>query len=103
MSERDEDPDAMIFRAAIPGRISGSSPRPAGVPWLAPGRGALEVSVLLSALAILVPVCSLGAVVSAVVSRRSGSPRWLAALIAAIWCGMLGVVVRYVIGIELVP
>lgn len=70
---------------------------------LAPGRGFLELSVLLSAAAILVPLCCPGAVVAAVAARRAGNRRWLAAVLAAVWCGLLGIFLRGIVGMGIAP
>lgn len=103
MSDHDDDPTSVIFRASIPGRPSNLSASRDSLVWQAPGRVALELSILLSALAILVPVCALGAIPAALVARRSGNSRWLAALIAGVWCLLLGVVVRGLTGMGLFP
>lgn len=102
--DRAEDPAARIFRAAIPGRpgnVGDGQPRIAVL--FAPGRGALEASVILSALTLLVPVCCVGAVGFATVARRAGNRRWLAALVAGVWCGVLGLALRAVLGMGVVP
>jgi hypothetical protein len=70
---------------------------------MAPGRRALELSVLCSAIAMLVPVCVLGAVPAALVARRRGNSRALAAVIAGIWCGFLGIVFRQMLGLGVFP
>jgi hypothetical protein len=36
-------------------------------------------------------------------SRRQGSTRWAAALAAALWCGVLGVVLRVVLRERILP
>jgi hypothetical protein len=109
-----EEPTEILFRAALPGRPSrlvrppdpgrGGSGRPDGGTLLfAPGRAALEAAVLLAALAILVPLCAPPALACALVARRRDNPRWLAALVAAAWCGLLGVVVRLALGVAVAP
>jgi len=99
----EENPTDAIFRAAIPGRLSGFSRRRDTLLWQAPGRAPLEVSVLASAIAILIPICVVVAIPAALVARRAGNGRWLAALLAAIWCGLLGSAVRYLLGVGLIP
>ena len=96
-----------IFRAALPGwntAISGrnrDAERAAAL--FAPGRGRLECSILLSALAMLVPVAAVGAVTFAVLARRAGNPRWRAAIAAALWCGLVGITLRSGLGLGMVP
>ncbi len=107
MPERDErpTPSQRILRSAIGGRPSRMEPEtstPVDEFW-APGRGALECSVVLSALAILVPLLFVGAVSCAWLARRRGHPRWLIATIAAVWCGFLGAFIRYGTGLPIVP
>lgn len=107
MSERYEPPSrsSRIFRTAIGGRPSRLHPdgdARADELW-APGRGMLELSVLASALTILVPVLVLGAIGCAVVARRRGHPRGTVALVAAVWCLLLGVALRHVVGLPIVP
>jgi len=69
----------------------------------APGRARLEAAVLLAALAILVPVLAPAGVGAALTARSAGHPRWLAALVAALWCGLLGAALRGAVGMELLP
>jgi hypothetical protein len=69
----------------------------------APGRSSLEWSVALSAIAIVAPVCSLGAAGFAIRCRRAGGQRWRAALLAAVWCGLIGIAFRRVGGLGLIP
>jgi|GEM_PF-2934425 len=100
-----EDPVEILFRAALPGRPSALLPPPdpgRSVLLFAPGRLALEGAVLLAAAAILVPLCAPGGMACALAARRKGNPRWLAALAAAAWCGVLGVVVRLALGLSVV-
>jgi hypothetical protein len=98
----DDEPTEIIFRAALPGRPGALLP-PAdrgGAPLLfAPGRLALEAAVLLAALAILVPLCAPGAMACALTARHRGNRRGLAALVAAVWCGVLGLVLRRALGL----
>ena len=101
------DNDERIFRAAVtnwPSKLSGPYAPAAAAPHIpAPGRGWLELSVLASAIAIIVPISSALALVSAVLARRAASPKWRAAAGAAVWCGLLGLVVRTGLGGGLIP
>ena len=68
-----------------------------------PGRAALEWAVLCAAAALLFPELAVVSVAFALRSRRQGSSRWAAALAAALWCGLLGVVLRVMLGERIVP
>ena len=106
MSDRhlDEDDGARLLRASLSGWQTGVSRRAERAsPLFDPGRGRLELAVLLSAAAMLVPVAAFPALVAAVSARRAGNPRAVAACLAAIWCGMLGLVVRGVVNIGPIP
>jgi hypothetical protein len=98
-------PDADLFRAAVPGWSSAlrSRARPGGNELLAPGRKWLEVCVGLSAFAIVVPALILAAVPCALRARALYNRRWLAAVMAACWCGLLGVLFRGWLGVGLFP
>lgn len=91
-----------LLRTAISGRPSGLGGKEP-LPMFAPGRPALEAAVLLAALAILVPALGIGAVGFAWRAHRRGNRRWLAALLAAVWCVGLGIVLRRAGGLPLVP
>jgi len=69
----------------------------------APGRARLEAAVALAALAILVPALAPAGAGVALTARRAGNPRWLAALLAALWCGLLGASMRGAVGMGLLP
>lgn len=99
----DEDPVSAVFRAAISGRpaLHPRTSQSSGV-W-APGRGSLEWSVLFAALGLLAPVMTPAAAVFALRARRSGNPRWLAALLSSGWCLILGVFLRNAVGMGLLP
>jgi hypothetical protein len=106
MSDRygGEDAGAAVFRAALPGRPSGLTRQAHfGATLLAPGRGAFEAALVLAAFALLVPLCSPCALAAAVLARRAKHPRWLAAALAAAWCGLLGGAFRGMIGLGLAP
>jgi len=98
-------PADRLVRAGLPGRPSGMTPvRSQGIDdvWT-PGRPSLEWAVVLAALGILVPVVALGSAGFALRARRQGSPRWLAALLASLWCLGLGLVLRRAGGIGVFP
>jgi len=101
----DDRPEDRLLRASIPGRPTGvwRSPRVSIDDIWAPGRPALEVSVLLSAVAMVVPVAGLGACAFAWQARRRGNGRATLALVAACWCILLGVVLRLALGLAVVP
>jgi hypothetical protein len=102
---QDDDADARIFRAALPGWQSGLS-RPKSdraAVLFAPGRGYLELSIALSAVAIIIPLCAVGAFVASRFARRAGNDRWRAAMIASVWCAFLGVVLRAALGLGVLP
>jgi hypothetical protein len=99
-----DDDGARIFRASLPGWQSTlRRPRNGGAALFAPGRGRLELSVMMSAFALVVPLCALPALGCALLARRAGSGRWLAASVAAAWCGLLGLAFRVVAGMGSVP
>jgi hypothetical protein len=103
-----EDPGARIFRAALPGwqsTLSRSADRRAAraEALFAPGRGYLEGAILFDAFAILAPMCGVAAIALALLARRAGNRRWLAATLAGVWCAFLGVVVRSAMGFPVVP
>jgi hypothetical protein len=101
-----EDPTEIIFRAALPGRPSRltAPPDPHRARLLfAPGRLQLEAAILLAALAILVPLAAPGAGACALAARRKGNRRWLAAFLAATWCGLLGIALRRALAVPLLP
>lgn len=86
--------------------IGGRRNRPVGAGHMlppAPGRTALELSVVCSAIALLAPVAALAAGALAVVARRTGSSVWARALAAAIWCGFLGLAIRGALGAGVLP
>jgi len=68
-----------------------------------PGRAPLEWSILCSAVGLLFPALALVGAGFALRARRQGSPRWLAAFLIALWCALLGSVVRLAIGFGLLP
>jgi hypothetical protein len=68
-----------------------------------PGRASLQWSIILSAFTILVPMLAIGAIWFALRCRREKGPRWLAALLAACWCTLLGVAFRLFGGLPIIP
>jgi len=48
-------------------------------------------------------VCSALALGAALLARRATNRRWLAAALAAVWCGFLGLLVRTALGGGFVP
>jgi len=105
MSEPDDDPWAQIVRAAIPGRprLAPDRRESEAPPVWQPGRAAVEWSILCSALGILFPLLALIGAGFALRARRQGSGRWLASLLAALWCAVLGGFVRLAVGFGLFP
>ena len=91
MSERDDEPAVnRVFRAAIPGRLTGLS-RTSDVPSvLAPGRGWLELAVVLAAVALRFPLSGLAAAAASICAGRRGNGRWVAALVMSVWCSVFG-------------
>jgi hypothetical protein len=69
----------------------------------APGRSSFDWAVLLAALALLIPVSGLASVLFAERSRRRGYPRWKAAMAIGIWCLVLGVSLRAVMHVGVLP
>jgi hypothetical protein len=101
-----EDTTEIIFRAALPGRPSRLMTPPdrdRATVLFAPGRLQLEGAILLAATAILIPLAAPGAGACALAARRKGNPRWLAAFLAATWCGLLGMALRRALGVHILP
>jgi len=105
MSEPDDDPWPQIVRAATPGRPRlAPSRREIDTPLVwQPGRAAVEWSILCGAVGLLFPLLALIGAGFALRARRQGSTRWLAALLAALWCAVLGGIVRLAVGFGLFP
>lgn len=68
-----------------------------------PGRALAEWSVLLSAVALLFPVCGVLAAGLAVRAGVKRSPRFVKILVAAIWCTALGVFARVSLSMGVLP
>ncbi len=60
----------------------------------ASGRSSFDWAVLFAAVALVFPVSGLVGVVFAERSRRKGYRRWKSALAIAIWCTVLGLILR---------
>jgi hypothetical protein len=100
----EERPHGWLYRSMVPGRPATAKRARVDIAWLwAPGRAALEMAVILSAFAILVPVLAAPAIAFALRARSRGHTRWLAVAGAALWCGLLGIVVRTGLGLGIVP
>jgi hypothetical protein len=100
----EERPHGWLYRSMVPGRPSGTRPAKVDIALLwAPGRAALEIAVILAALAIIVPIVAAPAVLFAMRARRRGHPRWLAVAGASVWCAFLGIAVRVGLGLGFVP
>lgn len=69
----------------------------------APGRSSFDWAVLFAAVALVLPVSGLVGVVFAERSRRKGYTRWKSAMAVAIWCMVLGVMLRGVLRIGVFP
>jgi hypothetical protein len=67
------------------------------------GRASFEWAVLFSAVALVFPISGIAALLFAERSRRNGYDRWRAAMAVAPWCLLLGVVVRLLLHIAIVP
>ncbi len=70
---------------------------------LAPGKACFDWAVLFAALALLFPVSALIGVGLADRSRRKSYSRWKSAMAAAVWCGILGMVLRAMLKLPVVP
>lgn len=69
----------------------------------APGRSSFDWAVLFAAVALVLPVSGLVGVVFAERSRRKGYTRWKSAMAIAIWCAVLGLLLRGVLRIGVFP
>lgn len=69
----------------------------------APGRSSFDWAVLCAAVALVLPVSGLVGVFFAERSRRKGFARWKSAMAIAIWCMVLGVILRGVLRIGVFP
>ena len=68
-----------------------------------PGRSVFELSLALSALSLVFPWVVIGSIGAAVAARRRGSSRAGRAVIAALWCCLLGLAVRMYLGFGVFP
>jgi hypothetical protein len=71
--------------------------------FIEPGRAAFELALALSALALVFPWVVIGALAAAIRARRQGSSRAGRAVVAALWCCLLGIVVRTYLGFGVFP
>jgi hypothetical protein len=71
--------------------------------FVEPGRAAFELSLAISALSLLFPWLVVGALGSAARARQKGSRRAGRAAMAAIWCGVLGLLIRQYLGFGMFP
>lgn len=69
----------------------------------APGRSSFDWAVLFAAVALLFPVSGVLGVVFADRSRRKGYGRWRSAMAIAIWCAVLGIVLRGLVHMGVFP
>jgi hypothetical protein len=69
----------------------------------APGRSSFDWAVLFAAVALVLPVSGFAGVVFAERSRRKGYTRWKSAMAIAIWCAVLGLMLRGVLRIGVFP
>jgi len=69
----------------------------------APGRSSFDWAILLAAAALLVPVCGLIGLYFAERSRRRGYRRWRSAIAICVWCLVLGVALRGVMHVGVLP
>ncbi len=70
---------------------------------MTPGRSSFDWAVFFAAAALVFPLSGLVAVVFAERSRRRGYARWKAALAVALWCMLLGVVLRGLLNVGVFP
>jgi hypothetical protein len=68
-----------------------------------PGRACFEWAVLFAAVALLFPEAALVGALLAAQSRRVGYPRSSSALVMALWCGILGIVLRGLLRLGMFP
>jgi hypothetical protein len=69
----------------------------------APGRASFDWAILFAALALVEPLSGLAGAFFADRSRRQGYARWRSALAVALWCALLGAVVRGLMKMPVVP
>jgi hypothetical protein len=69
----------------------------------APGRSSFDWAVLFAAVALIFPVSGVIGVVFAERSRRKGYARWKSAMAIAVWCALLGVILRGVLRLGVFP
>jgi hypothetical protein len=70
---------------------------------LARGKASFDWAVLFAALALLFPVSAIIGIGLAERSRRKSYSRWKSAMAMAVWCGILGGVLRVMLKLPVVP
>lgn len=68
-----------------------------------PGRASFEWAVLFAALALIFPLSAVVGLGFAERARRRGYRRWPGAMAVAVWCGILGVILRGFLHLGVVP
>jgi len=68
-----------------------------------PGRASFEWAVLFAAIALVFPLSALLGVGFAERARRRGYARWPGAMAIALWCGILGAILRGLLHLGVVP
>ncbi len=68
-----------------------------------PGKASFDWAIAFAALALIFPVSALLGVAVTFHARRRGYARWSAALAMALWCGFLGVMLRGLLKMGVVP
>jgi hypothetical protein len=68
-----------------------------------PGRSSFDWAVLFATLALIFPVSGVLGVVFADRSRRKGYGRWKSAMIVAVWCAFVGILVRGLLHLGVFP
>lgn len=69
----------------------------------APGRASFDLAVFCAALALAFPVAGLVGVFFADRSRRKGYGRWKSAMVVSLWCVFLGIMVRGLLHVGVLP
>jgi hypothetical protein len=67
------------------------------------GKATFDWAIAFAALALIFPISALVAVGLALETRRRGYRRWPAVLVMALWCGLLGALLRGMLKMGLVP
>jgi hypothetical protein len=67
------------------------------------GKASFDWAVLFAAVALLVPASGLVGAFFALRARRLGYSRWKSALAISLWCALLGVMLRLLLHLPVVP